>query len=399
MLRVEVVNTVAGLEKYADAWNSLAESAPQPRLMDSHACVASFVEHCLKPEQDFRCFLAFDGSELAGVLPLIVIPYRMLGFRRPKLCPPHSWIGFCLKPGCENAVIQCILDAVSREFPNRFRLEIKRISPTSQVVTVLKNGITGNTCFIGTDAHNSYIKTVGDFEAYKSTLKKNFRMRLHRSQNKLARLPNVTVDVITDDVVSEEHLKRFMDLEASGWKGRSGIAIKSSPVNTALHKTLVHRLARQGWLEWHWLKTDGKVIAGLLMLKVSGIQRAHKIAYDEDYRAYSPGTMLLFKAIERAFSSSEINEINFLGDAKWLGNWQFEKRVHYMAALFPRRPLSLLCGYSLKVIGRAMQRIPVLRKAVKWLISAYRNKTSTPRTVHKNRTFPSHNRLPDKSNT
>lgn len=378
MLRVEVVDTVVGLKKYADAWNSLAESAPQPRLMDSHASVASFVEHRLKPEQDFRCFLAFDGSELAGVLPLIVTPYRMLGFRRPKLCPPHSWIGFCLKPGCENAVIQCILDAVSREFPNRFRLEITRIAPTSPVLAVLKNGIAGNTCLIGVDSHDSYTKTIGDFDAYKATLKKNFRMRLHRSQNKLARLLNVTVDVITNDAVSEENLKHFMDLEASGWKGRRGIAIKSSPIDIALHTTLVQRLARRGWLEWHWLKTDGKVIAGLLMFKIAGVQRVYKIAYDEDYRIYSPGTMLLFKVIERAFSNSKINEINFLGDAKWLRNWQFEKRVNYMVALFPRRPLGLLCGYLPKVIGRAMQRIPFLRKVVKWLISAYRKKTSTP---------------------
>jgi len=364
---VEVINTVAGLERYADAWDELAERASQKRVMLSHAWVASYFEHCLKPGQSFRCFFALDGLELVGVLPLLVNPYSVFGLRRLKLRPPsintvHAGVGFCLRPDCETEILQSIIEAVWREFPDRFFLRIKGILPNSPLLELLRKGIKGSICFIEGDKPDSCVDTSGDFIAYEKTLGKNYRRKLLRAERKLNQLPDVTMEIVTGADVSEDELIHFIELEAIGWKGRpGGVAIKLSPSLVAFNKTLVRRLAKRRWLEWHWLKSEGKPLAGLYMLKIDGVQMAYKIAYNSKHCNCSPGNLLLFMALKRAFNLSEIREINYVSYFEWFRRWRVEEQSYYQAVIFPNRPLSLLRGYLPKVIRKLRLKMMRLR--------------------------------------
>jgi len=366
---VEVVDNVAELEQYADAWDALAERSSQKRVMLSHAWVVSYFEYCLKPGESFRCFLAFDNSELVGVLPLLVIPYSVLGIKRPKLRPPsinimHAGVGFCLEPTREIELIDAIFKAVWREFPDRFFLRLKGILPDSSLLKLLKKGIKGNTCFIEDDKPDSCVNTTGDFNSYEKTLGKNYRRKLLRAQRKLNKLPDVTIEIITaadvvDEGMIEDELMRFIELEAAGWKGRAaGIAIKLSPSLVAFHKSLVRRLARRGWIEWHWLKSGDEPLAGLYMLKIGDCQMAYKIAYNSKHCKCSPGNLLLFNALKRAFNLNEVSEINYISYFEWFRRWRVEEKQYCQAVIFPNQPITLIRGYIPKVVRKLTPEIP-----------------------------------------
>jgi hypothetical protein len=89
-LRAEVIDSIAALEPYRDEWNRLALAAPQKLPMLSHAWVSSYLENFLNPNETWCCIFAFDGDQLVGLLPVIITPFRILGFSRPRLATPFN---------------------------------------------------------------------------------------------------------------------------------------------------------------------------------------------------------------------------------------------------------------------------------------------------------------------
>lgn len=90
----------------------------------------------------------------------------------------------------------------------------------------------------------------------------------------------------------EDALEAFLTLEAAGWKGRQGSAILHNAKALAYFKSFVPALAWRGQfsIAQFWLD-DVLIAAGLIMIQG---ERAwfYKIAYDENFRAFSPGVLL-----------------------------------------------------------------------------------------------------------
>lgn len=94
---------------------------------------------------------------------------------------------------------------------------------------------------------------------------------------------------------------QFLDLEARGWKGRRGTALKSDAAATAALREGLDALAGTGKLRFWKLALDGKAIAMLYAIVESGHAWLGKIAHDEDFARYSPGVQLILHATEALF--------------------------------------------------------------------------------------------------
>jgi hypothetical protein len=82
----------------------------------------------------------------------------------------------------------------------------------------------------------------------------------------------------------------FLSLEASGWKGRAGTALASSPGTLAFAKEVLDPLKSD--IRFDCLMLDGVPIAANANLAAGGHVMTWKSGYDERYRAYSPGFAL-----------------------------------------------------------------------------------------------------------
>ena len=63
----------------------------------------------------------------------------------------------------------------------------------------------------------------------------------------------------------------------------------------AFAREAVHRLAEQDMCRIHALVLDGKPIASLIVFVESGCAYTWKTAYDENFSAFSPGTLLMIE--------------------------------------------------------------------------------------------------------
>jgi CelD/BcsL family acetyltransferase involved in cellulose biosynthesis len=90
-------------------------------------------------------------------------------------------------------------------------------------------------------------------------------------------------------------IEAFLTLEASGWKGRERTAMAIDRYRAAFAREAVHRLAEQDMCRIHALTLDGKLIASLIVFVESGCAYTWKTAYDENFSAFSPGTLLMIE--------------------------------------------------------------------------------------------------------
>ena len=348
-LRVVLVEgRLDALEPHADAWDRLALEAPVRMPMLSHAWVASHLEHFVGPGESWRCLFAYEGPRLVGVLPLVRSPHPRLGDFRPVLHAPHDLHTLTgdalLAAGDERRVLRAMLAALARVEPRRFCVEFLGVREGSRTLRALDGGVRGGLVVRSAEGMGRRVPISGTYEEFSSRLSRNFRQHLTQARNRMGRVSGVEFRFLAGPEASAEGLDRFLPVEASGWKGREGTAILSSPTLVAFYRALARRLAARGWLEWHFLEVGGKVAAAQMAVRFGRSLVIHKIAYAEEFGRYSPGSLLWQRCARRAFETRDVDEVNWLSDTPWMANWRMERFAYHDARVYPLRILPLAMG-------------------------------------------------------
>ena len=102
----------------------------------------------------------------------------------------------------------------------------------------------------------------------------------------------VHLETVAGDALQAQ-FERFLDLEASGWKGREATALASQSQTAAFSRDAVAAMGSAGSVRIDALRVGDKLIASLVSLVDGGRVFAWKIAFDETYAKYSPGAQLV----------------------------------------------------------------------------------------------------------
>ncbi|HSK38497.1 MAG TPA: GNAT family N-acetyltransferase [Arenibaculum sp.] len=360
-LRVVTVRDFDALAGHAAAWNRLAVNAPQRLPMLSHAWAASFFEYRLRPGESWCCAFAYDGDVLVGVLPLVVTPHRLLGQHRPVLRTPrdvHTRVGDALLvPRHARETLIALLEALRREMPGHLGLELRGVRSNSPTLAAVAAGIPTHLTRCHPAFRGSFLDVGGPIEPYWETLSKSMRRNLRQRRKKLQqRSGRFEIRTLSGVDADPGLLSRFMELEASGWKGRGGTAIGQSPDLAAFYEALVHRLAEAGWLEWHLLEADGRTVAMELAIRFGQALVTPKAAYDEDYAECAPGHLLCEAVFRDAFSQDGLAECNDVSDQDWHRQWRMGSDTYYELHLVPRRAAPIALRFLPVEGGRQLRR-------------------------------------------
>ena len=76
----------------------------------------------------------------------------------------------------------------------------------------------------------------------------------------------------------------------------------------AFAREAVHGLAEQDLCRIHSLTLDGKLIACLIVFVEAGVAYTWKTAYDENYSAFSPGTLLMIEVTKQHLDDPNIEQ-------------------------------------------------------------------------------------------
>jgi CelD/BcsL family acetyltransferase involved in cellulose biosynthesis len=374
-----LATTLAELERHAAAWNALAERCPQQLPMASHAWVASYLEHCLPEGSRRHAAIAYRGDRLVAVLVVRDALTSALGQPLAYLQTPrddHTQIGDLLCEPHDRDAARAVLRAVSAARPECAFVEVARFPENSPLLDWTRSGALHALRTWKSVSYGAYLPVPADFAAYRQGLSKNFRSNLNKATNKAAKLRDVAWRFEHGASASPDDLVPFADIEASGWKGQQGSAIRNSPVLMAFYRSLVARLRAAGWLEWEFFVGDGRLLAGNLSVRIAQSLIIWKLGYDDEYSRCSPGSLLLEELLKREVACGELREINLTTNLPWYDNWQMRKRTYYTARFyFGWRGVVAWAPDALRAVARE------LRDRVAAALARMRARRATPPDV------------------
>jgi CelD/BcsL family acetyltransferase involved in cellulose biosynthesis len=155
---------------------------------------------------------------------------------------------------------------------------------------------------------------------------------------------------------TEIWLEQFLQLEAQGWKGVEGSALASAEASREYFLQIARAAAERGQLMFLALHLDGKPIAMKCNLLSGTGSFAFKIAFDEAYANYSPGTQLELENIRRVHETT---------DLAWMDSCATSKHFMINRLWLSRRTLKTILVATGKGGGNFLVSIAPLLRWVK----------------------------------
>ncbi|MBI5266461.1 MAG: GNAT family N-acetyltransferase [candidate division Zixibacteria bacterium] len=235
---------------------------------------------------------------LVGLFPIAArMSHEMLRVRTATLWRhTHSPLGTPLvRKGHERTALIGLLDWLDKERRLGLLLSIELAGGDGPFFEALQAlaGEQKRRLFCYNEFSRGVFRPLADEEMYfKTVLSPKRRRNLRQEYDKLGKIGRLeTLELKPGDDL-EYWLKSFIALEASGWKGKLGTAIACSPIDMRFFDELSRCGFERGQLQMLMLRLDDRPIAMQYNLRSRRAVFALKIAYDEEFKRYSPGMLL-----------------------------------------------------------------------------------------------------------
>jgi CelD/BcsL family acetyltransferase involved in cellulose biosynthesis len=130
------------------------------------------------------------------------------------------------------------------------------------------------------------------------SIKPKHRREYRRQRDRLGEQLGAPLET-TDEAGETTSVEDFLELEASGWKGRAGTAFAQIPGHARFFRSICERFAAAGRLQLLALRSGRTPVAMKCNLLAGEGVFCFKIAFDERWTRFSPGLLLELDNIER----------------------------------------------------------------------------------------------------
>lgn len=305
---------------HRDDWRALAARAAEGNAFYEPAVALAALRH-LNP--DARVLMAWYEGELIGVWPVdwkrrrFLVPLPLLG-AEPAYAPLTTPL---LDRDRADQAARALLEWVRASGAHAFH--VPKLSEKGAAGLALERA--ARALGMSIVRINPHVRACIAGEA-DAELPKKSRHDLQRLRRRLGEQGEVTLTVARTPDETLAALSQFLDLEKSGWKGKTGNPLSGSAEDLGFITDAASGLAEHGDMRVVLLRMDGKPIAGGLVLSSAGRAFYFKTAYDEAFARMSPGTLItqdiarvLLAAPEISFVDSVADPNHPLMDRMWRG--------------------------------------------------------------------------------
>lgn len=127
---------------------------------------------------------------------------------------------------------------------------------------------------------------------------RHFRHELRRCARILTREMGEEPRLVRRTNPDQQALEQFYELEASGWKGREGSAIKCAPQTRDFYNQISQVASARGYFCLHSLEVNKRMLAGAFSVQSADCLYPLKIAYDESLRRGGPGQVMFDRILD-----------------------------------------------------------------------------------------------------
>lgn len=224
-----------------------------------------------------------------------------------------------LVEGNKKEILNCLAKGISQLPFNQLTLE--PISEEDDDINELQQALesSGLSCALYARFFNWFQLLNGQtFAEYMLDRPSRVRNTIARKQRKLAREQDYEIRLHSGKDVPQA-MADFNAVYQSSWK-------KKEPFEDVV-KGLVECFSSLAWIRLVILYIDGKPVATQLWFVVHKKASIFKLAYDEKWQEYSPGSILTQYLMEYVIDTDKVEEIDFLtGNDRYKQDWMMGRR-------------------------------------------------------------------------
>jgi CelD/BcsL family acetyltransferase involved in cellulose biosynthesis len=315
------------------------------------------------PKAEVIVISCWAGARLRGVLPLVRRRSVMSGLPVVQLTLPanvHSLrASLTVCPGQEGeAALKAIWQAV-KELPRWDVIDVANAVEGNALDRLValgrKDGCptarkrTSQTLYLPIASSTTPASDKAAQPPWLAGTRPKFRSHLRRARRQLEE--QGTLELKHYGSADPEALKEFYDLEASGWKGAEGTAIRCDARTRQFYDYVAQAAARDGYLSLDFLELNGKPIAGHFGFNLRGRYFLAKAGYDEAFRRHGPGQLLVSEILGQT-PQRGLREFDFVGPATWdESRWASARRTNYRVFIFHKSLYGALL-YAARILAR-----------------------------------------------
>ena len=251
----------------------------------------------------------------------------------------------------KEADISPLIQAVLKAHAPVVSLRFSPMNPASATYQNLKNALEVNRlrpfdffCF-----GNWYLEVSDDWSAY-------FKSRTGALRNTIKRMTKKfeaeggAMDLQRDGLNLPEALETYQKVYAASWK-------EAEPYPEFI-PGLIRMCADQGALRLGIAWLNGQAIAAQLWVVVNKKAYIFKVAYDENFKLYAPGTLVTAMLMKHVLEHDEVTEVDFLtGDDSYKKNWMSHRRERWGIIAYNPRTLGGAASFVKEVLGRVLRLV------------------------------------------
>ena len=281
----------------AAEWAELAGDVADPNCFYAPELLIPAIKHLAQPGE-VRMIAARADGRLIGLLPVTV---RDRHGRLPianvaNWMHAHCFYGApLLRRGHEAAAWADILGQLDAASWAPGFLHLSNLDAAGAAAVGLEAACFGQQRMLR-EIHRhdrAMLRSDASADAYwEANVRSKKRKEIRRLQKRLGEMGAVQTHTLDDGAMLQGWCDDFLTLEAAGWKGANGSALRCSDSDSAFLRAALVAAWRADRLIFLRLDLDDKPIAMLINFVAMDGSFSFKIAFDEDLARFSPGVLI-----------------------------------------------------------------------------------------------------------
>ncbi|MFY9510541.1 MAG: GNAT family N-acetyltransferase [Rubrivivax sp.] len=206
---------------------------------------------------------------------------------------------------------------------------------------------------------NWHLPVLGrSYAEYEGTLPSRLRNTIKRGRKKLDAAGDWTLDV---------HREPGAELECgiADWQAIYARSWKVPEPFPEFVPDLCRTAAARGWLRLGVIRFQGRPIAAQLWIVKHGRALIYKLAYDEEYKRFSAGSVLSAELMRRAIDGDGVVDVDYLtGDDDYKRDWMSTRRQRVGLVAFRTGSLTGELSRAKHVLGKLRARWRARKQAL-----------------------------------
>ena len=316
-------------DQLPDSADALFERAGEDSIFFSRPWFENLAKHALEDRQSMLLACVVDKDRVLAILPLMT---RSSGHLHALGHLYTSLYTLLIAEHDQQEILGCLAQGLT-ELPG-CSLRLAPVAQDDDELRRLQQALEslGCSCFLQFRFYNWFHRLQGQtFKDYMAARPSRVRNTIARKQRKLEREHGYEIRLYTGDDL-QQALADYNTVYNASWKAKElfGDFVEG----------LAERLSTQGWLRLAVLYIGGQPAAAQFWFVANGKASIFKLAYDENWKRYSPGSILIRHLMEHVIDTDRVEEIDFLtGNDAYKGDWMAERRERWgLYCAKPRLP-------------------------------------------------------------